>query len=147
MIRAALLIPLFIALAACQTDTTVGSNYLGERPDAQALPRCADAVDNDDDGAIDYPFDPGCTAPSDDAETDPAVAPACSDGADNDADAITDFPLEPGCASAADDDERDPVPLPECSNGVDDDGDQIVDYPDDPGCQSAGGPTESTVTS
>ena len=134
------------ALFACQTDTTVGSNFRGGA-DAFGLPSCADAVDNDTDGLTDYPFDPGCDAPGDDSEADPPVPPACSDGSDNDADTITDFPLEPGCESAADGDETDPTPLPECSDGVDNDGDGATDYPDDPGCQSAGGATESTVAS
>jgi hypothetical protein len=131
---------------ACSTDTTVGSNFLAT-PDAVGLPACADGMDNDGDTQTDYPFDPGCTAPSDGDETDPAGPPACSDRADNDADAITDFPLEPGCESAADDDEVDPDPLPECSDGLDNDSDGDTDYPDDETCQSAGGWTETTETS
>ena len=32
-------------------------------------PECSDGKDNDDDGQIDYPLDPGCTGPNDDSET------------------------------------------------------------------------------
>ncbi len=63
--------------------------------------QCNDGVDNDMDGKIDYPNDPGCDSPSDNDETDPAVEPVCSDGMDNDADGLTDFPSDYGCASAA----------------------------------------------
>ncbi len=139
-------LPIAALLVACQTDALVGSDYLVTH-DAQELPRCADAVDNDSDGATDYPFDPGCTAPGDDDETDPATPPACSDGVNNDHDGITDFPLEPGCESAAGDDETDPATPPACSDGIDNDNDGATDYPDDDSCQSAGGPTESTETS
>ena len=135
-----------LGVLGCQTDATVGSNYL-VGVDASELPSCADAVDNDNDTLIDYPFDPGCDAPSDATEDDPPVPPACSDGADNDADTVTDFPLEPGCESAADDDETDPSPPPECSDGEDNDNDGATDYPDDPSCDSAGGWTETTETS
>jgi MYXO-CTERM domain-containing protein len=33
-----------------------------------ALPQCEDGIDNDGDGLIDYPADPGCTSPTDDSE-------------------------------------------------------------------------------
>ncbi len=32
---------------------------------------CSDSVDNDSDGEIDYPNDPGCSSYADDDETDP----------------------------------------------------------------------------
>jgi hypothetical protein len=147
--RTAVLIVLSAALG-CQTDTTIGSNFLGSvepPPDAMRLPACADAIDNDNDSLTDYPFDPGCDAPADDSESDPAIPPACSDAADNDGDTVVDFPMEPGCESAADDDETDPTPRPACSDGVDNDGDGNTDYPDDDGCESAGGQTEDKVTS
>lgn len=37
--------------------------------------QCEDAVDNDGDGKIDYPADPGCTALTDNDETDPPPPP------------------------------------------------------------------------
>ncbi len=63
--------------------------------------KCNDGIDNDLDGKIDFPNDPGCDSASDDDETDPATEPACSDGMDNDMDGLTDFPADYGCASAA----------------------------------------------
>ncbi len=64
--------------------------------------RCRDGVDNDGDGKIDWPFEPGCTSPSDDDELDPTPAPACSNGTDDDVDSRADYPADPGCLSAAD---------------------------------------------
>lgn len=34
------------------------------------LPECSDGIDNDGDGKIDFPADPGCTSPQDDDERD-----------------------------------------------------------------------------
>ncbi|MCX5741327.1 MAG: hypothetical protein NT062_02380, partial [Proteobacteria bacterium] len=67
---------------------------------------CNDGIDNDSDGKIDYPFDPGCDSPADDTEMDTcpgAGCPVCGDGADNDTpvDGLIDFPMDFGCASAA----------------------------------------------
>lgn len=38
-------------------------------------PACSDGIDNDGDGLIDYPADPGCTSATDTDETDPAPPP------------------------------------------------------------------------
>ncbi len=73
------------------------------------LPACSDGVDNDGDGLVDYPNDPGCSSASDDDERDP---PQCSDGRDNDGDGLIDYPDDPGCSSAQDDDETDPCKTP-----------------------------------
>jgi hypothetical protein len=71
---------------------------MGSRTCAPAT--CSDGIDNDHDGKIDYPFDPGCTDPADDDETDPATLPVCSNGSDDDTDGQADFPADYGCASA-----------------------------------------------
>ena len=96
---------------------------------------CADGADNDEDGRVDYPSEPGCESPVDDDEQDPAVPPACSDGIDNDFDGAIDYPADQNCASAADADENSP---PQCSDGRDNDGDGLIDLAD-PGCM--GDPT------
>ena len=70
---------------------------------------CADGQDNDGDGLIDYPADPGCSSVEDIDETDP---PQCSDGKDNDGDGLIDFPADKGCAAADDNDEVDPCKTP-----------------------------------
>ncbi|MDQ3645686.1 MAG: hypothetical protein M3345_01980, partial [Actinomycetota bacterium] len=50
----------------------------GKNPPAE----CEDEVDNDGDGEIDFPNDPGCSSPKDDSEIDadrgPVPAPAAS---------------------------------------------------------------------
>lgn len=70
---------------------------------------CSDGQDNDGDGLVDYPSDPGCTGPEDGDETDP---PQCSDGKDNDGDGLADHPSDPGCTGADDNDEVDPCKTP-----------------------------------
>ena len=52
---------------------------------------CDDGVDNDGDGAIDFPFDPGCNGPGGNLE-----APQCDDGIDNDGDGKIDWDGGPG---------------------------------------------------
>jgi hypothetical protein len=64
--------------------------------------QCSDGLDNDGDGKIDYPFDPGCASPADDSEVNPATLPVCGNAADDDNDGHVDFPADTGCASAAD---------------------------------------------
>ncbi len=44
-----------------------------------APPKCADGKDNDDDGVIDYPADPGCAFADDDTEGDGTFAAGVSD--------------------------------------------------------------------
>lgn len=76
---------------------------------------CGDGLDNDADGLIDAPNDPGCTSTADTLEApDQAPAPKaeCENGLDDDADGKTDYPADPGCTGAADDDETDPAPPP-----------------------------------
>ncbi|MGB0645953.1 MAG: hypothetical protein ACPGQS_02200, partial [Bradymonadia bacterium] len=84
---------------------------------------CSDNEDNDEDGQIDYPNDPGCESPGDTDERDPLAAPVCSNGFDDDGDGLIDFGEDPQCSSAADRDER-----AECADGVDNDGDGRTDY-------------------
>ncbi|MFN3198695.1 MAG: hypothetical protein ACE366_09835 [Bradymonadia bacterium] len=118
-----------------------GGEVGGAGGEAPVETACNDGVDNDDDGAIDYPDDPGCDAPRDDDETDP-VPPACDDGLDNDTDGFTDFPEDPGCGSPLDNDETNPPPMPQCSDGLDNDQDGLVDELD-PGCASVADPREN----
>jgi hypothetical protein len=101
---------------------------------------CDDGIDNDGDGAIDYPFDSGCFNVISDAER------ACSNGDDDDGDGAADFPVDAGCADA--DDESEKSPSIACDDGLDNDGDGYKDYiadadqngisdaPGDPACQT-----------
>jgi large repetitive protein len=81
------------------------------------LPECSDGVDNDGDGLIDYPNDPGCADPADNDESDDCPdgpgCPQCGNGIDDDGDGLIDYPDDPGCTSAADNNEID-----ECIPGV-----------------------------
>jgi probable HAF family extracellular repeat protein len=117
---------------------------------------CQDGRDNDGDGLIDAPNDPGCLAASsatespecdDDSDNDgdghvdfgadsTCISAAwvseqstCTDGLDNDDDGVADFPLDPGCASPISASES-----PPCDDGVDNDSDGMTDHPSDPGC-------------
>ncbi|MGE3454747.1 MAG: hypothetical protein AB7O24_06535 [Kofleriaceae bacterium] len=69
----------------------------------QAL--CVDGLDNDGDTLNDFPFDPGCSSPSDDTEDDDCPSgpncPVCANTTDDDTDALTDWPSDYGCTSAA----------------------------------------------
>ncbi|MBL8299159.1 MAG: putative Ig domain-containing protein [Rhodanobacteraceae bacterium] len=129
--------------------------------------QCGDGIDNDGDGLIDFPADPGCRSANDVLE-----APACSDGIDNDSDLLVDFPADPQCSTAHDitedaivacDDAVDNdgdglIDFPadpqcgfpndntenfgQCDNGIDDDGDGLIDFPADPGCTARNDPSE-----
>lgn len=90
---------------------------------------CSNGIDDDGDGVVDYPYDPGCSSPNDGDETDPLTPPQCSNGMDDDGDRLTDYPDDPDCTSAGDDSEAQ-----SCSNGTDDDNDGYVDM-SDPECQ------------
>lgn len=108
---------------------------------------CGDGFDNDNDGLVDYPEDPGCLDGEDASEADPEDDPDCSDGSDNEPDGYTDYPFDPGCESASDDDESDDF-FGQCFNDGDngDPEDSIGDFPWDPGCMATSGPTELDPT-
>ncbi len=103
------------ALAGC------GARVCGLRQGGArcVVPRCADGTDDDGDGKIDWPADPGCAEARDDDEADPSTPPACANGVDDDGDGRVDWPADPGCVAAGDDDERD-----QCVPGV-----EVLDLP------------------
>jgi hypothetical protein len=127
---------------------------------AEPKPQCSNGIDDDGDGFIDFPADPGCSGPDDNNETDPTPKPQCSNGIDDDGDGRVDFGPNPfhderpetGCTGPDDPDESGgPPPPPECSNGIDDDGDGRVDFGPNPfhderpetGCTGPDDPDES----
>jgi hypothetical protein len=100
-------------------------------------PACSDGVDNDGDGLVDYPADPGCLSPDDPWET-----VDCADGIDNDGDGNIDWDPngispDPSCSTA-----QFGMEQTQCSDGVDNDGDGKIDL-DDPQCTSPTGNKES----
>ncbi|MSP73509.1 MAG: hypothetical protein EXR76_15330 [Myxococcales bacterium] len=129
---------------AIAPDAASGGNIGGDAAvDLGLVAACADAIDNDGDGAIDAD-DPGCVAgdPTDNDEQDPLAAPECDDNTDNDGDGYNDFPDDPGCGSEFDNDEYNPAPDPQCNDGIDNDRDGLVDE-QDPGCSSVADPQET----
>lgn len=71
-------------IAGVQTSVPTGytKNTTGNTPGIcstnntpNPLPECSDGIDNDGDGLIDYPADPGCTDPLDPTEQNPTVTP------------------------------------------------------------------------
>lgn len=73
-------------------------------------PQCSDGIDNDGDGLIDYPNDPGCFSPNQDSEVDDCPdgpnCPECGNHKDDDGNGLTDFAGgDPGCSAASDTDE------------------------------------------
>ena len=93
-----------------------GQAFLGVPP-ASA---CSDGVDNDADGSVDFPADPGCSTPA-----DPDERPECSDEIDNDGDSLIDHPDDPGCPfpSAS-------IENPQCDDGIDNDQNGSIDFED-----------------
>jgi hypothetical protein len=76
-------------------------------------PDCNDGLDEDGDGAIDFPEDPGCSSLDDDSELDASLA--CDNGLDDDADGWIDFPEDWGCTDLIDPSE---VPEPGVAIGL-----------------------------
>jgi hypothetical protein len=80
------------ASSASSLDPTTETNSVGFRIASPAPnPACSDGIDNDGDGLVDYPADPGCSKASSMKE-----APACDDGIDNDGDGKIDWNGGPG---------------------------------------------------
>jgi len=112
---------------------------------------CGNGLDDDGDGATDFPTDTSCRNADwpfeasecannidDDGDTltdsadpnchhpyDRSETPDCADGLDNDFDGLIDFPNDTDCNSASDETEA-----PDCSDGFDNDGDGLVDLAD-----------------
>jgi hypothetical protein len=66
---------------------------------------CANGIDDDHDGDIDYPDDSDCSNADDLTEAPPQ--PACSDSVDNDGDGDADYPADIDCLNATDRNEGD----------------------------------------
>jgi len=84
---------------------------------------CANGLDDDGDGQIDWPLDAGCATASDDDELDPALAPECANGLDDDGNGQADYPNDPGCDARGDARE-----VAVCADDVDNDGDALSDF-------------------
>ncbi len=129
-----------LALTGCKSDGSDSSSGSAPAPTpTPAAAVCADGVDNDSDGLVDFPNDPGCSSAADTNEVDPTQ---CNDGIDNDEDGFIDL-FDKGCSISTDNDETDPVVIPACSDGLDNDKDGLIDFPADPGCTATGDNSEA----
>lgn len=95
----------------------------------RALKLCNNGADDDGDGLVDYPSDPGCSTRRDNTETNSSLV--CDNGQDetNDADSLADFRVsggDPGCISTTDSSEIDG----QCDDLGDNDGDGHTDLSD-----------------
>jgi hypothetical protein len=73
---------------------------------------CSNQIDDDGDGLIDYPADPGCSSAKDDSEEDGTInTTECSDLADNDGDGLIDL-ADPSCANDSENDNEGALPPP-----------------------------------
>ncbi|MCW5807562.1 MAG: PPC domain-containing protein [Deltaproteobacteria bacterium] len=95
---------------SCQQSSECGPTLVCRVPlggtDKQCLPHvCADNVDEDGDGHVGYPTDPGCDSPEDDDESDDCPngpnCPECGNGIDDDGDGLIDYPNDPACTAAS----------------------------------------------
>jgi hypothetical protein len=124
------------------------SRYLDQIREVTDVPACHDGLDQDGDGLVDYPDDPGCDDLLDAFETSDALP--CDDGLDNDGDGMTDFDpvtfahtgdhLTPPSGSG-DPSCFDPLAGmedPQCQDGIDNDGDGEMDF--DAGTSANGTP-------
>ena len=111
------------------------AGVMGGAPPAR--PACDDDLDNDGDGLVDFPADPGCGSARDGDEYNDLIDPECADGVDNDRDGDTDEE-DSGCSSSVDQDEGEPDSTPACADFADNDFDGLIDFPYDPGCGAAG---------
>jgi len=107
------------------------------------LTECNDGKDNDNDGWVDYPKDPGCTSSEDTSEIAIIIYTVCKDGKDNDLDGLIDYPNDLGCTSSEDDFETNNIA---CNDGMDNDNDGLIDYPNDPTCTSYNEISEGTYS-
>jgi hypothetical protein len=90
--------------AAPDPDLSIGDLGVDAADAAPPPPACRNALDDDGDGATDYPTDPGCDGADDPDEADPDQ-PACADTLDNDDDGLIDVD-DPGCAHPGDPNEE-----------------------------------------
>jgi probable HAF family extracellular repeat protein len=104
-----------------QLSVATGGSITGETDLAvvTVLPPCANGLDDDGDGKIDYPADPEC-----EARHDPSEAPDCANGIDDDGDGLIDEAADPGCFDATSFSQEDPA----CDDGLDNDDDGGIDW-------------------
>lgn len=135
------------ALGQCNSERALYGNltysadlsfYLDQIEATIQVPACDDDLDQDGDGLVDFPDDPGCEDWDDPFETSDALP--CDDGIDNDGDGRIDFdPVtfdDPGDETTSPAGDGDPgcgnptwgTESPRCQDGIDNDNDGTLDY-------------------
>lgn len=66
------------AASSSSTPTSSSSSAPACNPPVSILPQCFDTIDNDCDGLIDWPADPGCSSPADTTELTPPASSSSS---------------------------------------------------------------------
>ena len=74
-------------------------NFYATYTQCAVITQCNDGIDNDGDGRIDYPSDPGCSSLSDNSEKGTLQ---CDNGADDDGDGTIDYPNDLDCSGPSD---------------------------------------------
>lgn len=97
-----------------------------------SLPQCQDNIDNDGDGAKDYPQDFSCLGVTDNDEANQKSQ--CQNAIDDDGDGLIDS-QDPGCSNNQDNNEGDGTT--QCQDQIDNDQDGSIDFPTDFGCTNA----------
>jgi hypothetical protein len=69
--KAALLVA--ILLVGVLAASLVMAKHSSKGTTTKAKPQCSDGIDNDGDGLVDYPADPGCSSKRDKDEFNPVV--------------------------------------------------------------------------
>ena len=108
---------------ALYTNASFAAQLSWYKPQIEAVladVACSNGVDDDGDGLVDHPDDPGCASPDDAFERSPDIE--CDDGIDNDGDGAWDYPADPGCGQAQG------IEQTACSDGIDNDGDGRIDF-------------------
>jgi hypothetical protein len=97
------------------------ANYRNEILAVRSDIACDNGIDDDGDGEVDFPDDPGCLDANDPFERIDSLP--CDDGFDDDGDGAVDYPEDVGCGApgSAQEDSQ-------CSDGLDNDGDGGIDW-------------------
>lgn len=131
--------PVVVPLVLPESTPTPTETSGSTRP----APRiCSDGKDNDRDGRVDFPADPGCVSRTDNTEAPNPASPTppptqtAAPAAQTPPPPVVTTPPPPPAAPP-------PPPAPQCSNGIDDDGDGRRDFRSDRGCESPTDDSES----
>ena len=127
-----------VALLVIAVSLNASSQFTG-LSQGRGTTGCSNLVDDDSDGYIDYPTDPGCSSLADNSEFG---TNQCDNGINDDRDGLIDFREDPGCKSIRDLSEY-ADPRVHCDNSVDDDKDGEIDWPIDVQCSDASDKTEA----